>query len=320
MPRYKAAVIVSNLLLRNASCKEVQLVQKLIYIIARTFMQVCCIPQWQTALKKAHMRLLLFLMTNNCTARNNTVDRQRKSYDQYLKPPGYPRKELWMCLEEPTATAVCSMYRFFPFFFFFLAVKGVPLWGDSKARRKGGKKKEGWREVKERNPHPSLLLQALVENYLYFLNLPVSAKTLISLLLLPCNFNLLRWIFQWCWKSLQPHRLEIMCMRRTSTLHNSQITTEWFCVSLISSNHMRIPYIHSITVVSELWCTLGHNFCVKLKEKLSAQLQSSPLHSCGGCGYTPTSHAFSCFKPACKTYSMMIFTQNTATLHLNRKT
>lgn len=37
------------------------------------------------------------------------------------------------------------------------------------------KKRTGWR-VKERNPHPSLLLQALMGKYLYFLNLQGSAK------------------------------------------------------------------------------------------------------------------------------------------------
>lgn len=43
--------------------------------------------------------------------------------------------------------------------------------------KKGGRKKRrGWREVEEKNPHPSLLLQAITGKYLYFLNIKVSAK------------------------------------------------------------------------------------------------------------------------------------------------
>lgn len=38
------------------------------------------------------------------------------------------------------------------------------------------KKRRGRREVRERNPHPSLLLQAFIGKYLYVPNLQVSAK------------------------------------------------------------------------------------------------------------------------------------------------
>lgn len=36
-------------------------------------------------------------------------------------------------------------------------MKGVPLWRDSRVRREGAEKNSGWRNVKERTPHPSPL-------------------------------------------------------------------------------------------------------------------------------------------------------------------
>lgn len=66
------------------------------------------------------------------------------------------------------------MYGFFFFYsfpFFFLAVKGcasVRRQQSKKGGRIGEKKRTGWRDVRGRNPHPSLLLQALIGKYLYF--------------------------------------------------------------------------------------------------------------------------------------------------------
>lgn len=53
---------------------------------------------------------------------------------------------------------------------------------------------------------------------------------------------------------------------------------------------MKILYNLSRTEGSTVVGTLVNNFYVQLKKKESAQLQSSLLHSCGGCGYTPTAH------------------------------
>lgn len=76
------------------------------------------------------------------------------------------RKTLRKYLERAAATIVCSASVFFPpLLFFFLTVKGVPRRGDGGAGREGKEK----REVKLKDPHPSLLLlQSLLGKYLTF--------------------------------------------------------------------------------------------------------------------------------------------------------
>ena len=96
-----------------------------------------------------------------------------------------------------------------------------------------------------------------------------------------------------------------MCMQRRSTLHNSQLTIQvkWIWVLPLTSKRTKINNTYPILALKH---TSDNNLCVQLKEKWSAQ--SSPLHSCGGCGYTPTSHALRYIKSVLKL--MTVLTQN----------
>lgn len=78
--------------------------------------------------------------------------------------------------------------------FFFLFRKGGGCKGCASVKRqrskKGGrrKKRTGWRDMKERNPHPSLFLYALTGKYLNYQT--DSRNTLTLKKVLPVNFPL----------------------------------------------------------------------------------------------------------------------------------
>lgn len=130
------------------------------------------------------------------------------------------------------------------FFFFFSGRKGCASVSRQRSKKEGRKKRSG-REVKERDPHPSLLLQALIGKYLYFLNFQVSAKgvgyiykkntwmitsTCTTWVFYPPSAFSIQLsssvMFLSCRKVCSPKDYEFMRMHSTSTLHNSQITTQ----------------------------------------------------------------------------------------------
>lgn len=148
-------------------------------------------------------------------------------------------KSLWMRLKGLSATAVCSVYVFS------FGHKGCASVRRQQSKKGGRRERRGWKEVKARNPHPSLLLQAPIGKYLDFLNfyIPLTGpylktkknnfnqlhfNSLISLMLLPFNFQLGRDTLQ-KWKKtkkLLRQRQGIMCMQKKSTWHPIQITTQ----------------------------------------------------------------------------------------------
>lgn len=73
------------------------------------------------------------------------------------------------------ASAACMVFFLL---FFFWAIKGVPLRGDSKARREGGGKKVGVEEGEREESTPKLVAAGFHRELPlgYFLNFTVSAK------------------------------------------------------------------------------------------------------------------------------------------------
>lgn len=94
-----------------------------------------------------------------------------------------------MCLKGLSATAVCSMYVFS------FGHKGCASVRRQQSKKGGRRERRGWKEVKARNPHPSLLLQAPIGKYLDFLNFYIWVQGIgKTLKTKKNNFNLLYFI------------------------------------------------------------------------------------------------------------------------------
>lgn len=95
-----------------------------------------------------------------------------------------------MCLKGLTATAVCSMYVFS------FGHKGCASVRRQQSKKGGRRERRGWKEVKARNPHPSLLLQAPTGKYLDFLNFYILVEVIGKIIKTKKNnFNLLNFTF-----------------------------------------------------------------------------------------------------------------------------
>lgn len=158
-------------------------------------------------------------------------------------------------------------------FFLFLTVKGVPLWGDSKARREGGKKKGG-REARQRAPHPSLLLQTLIGKYLYSSNFQELVKLLSNNL--TGKINTYEKLFhhpdafptklssKLCNIPALPKQAIIQISMSQCASNNRLITTQLNDFTYYSQRawcHVQIPLIPPERIDSTLPCIWDNNLC-----------------------------------------------------------